>query len=608
MFRGTAGPFGLVPTPPAAHMDPPLATSSGSGLFAELRRRKVFQAAAVYLAVAFIVAQVADIVAPGLNLPAWTVTFVLFLLILGFPIIVALAWVFDVTPAGVQRTSAADVPPPIQRTNPHPAALTAASREGGFDSVAVLPFVDMSPNGDQEYFSDGITEELLNALAKVPGLRVPARTSSFAFKKQNVDIREIGAKLDVATVLEGSVRMWEGELAITAQLIEVATGYHLWSETYDRRLAEVFRVQREISRTIVETLRGRFAGGGDTIMPARSGIETSDPEVYQIYLRGRYFWNQRTHESLFKARDLFEQAIARAPSYAPAHAGLADALYVLVHYRMVPARETVDLVRAAAERAVSLADVLDEAHVSLAAARHLEWRWDDAERQYLRALELNPQSSRALHWYGVLLAYMGRGEEGLEHLRRALALDPLSIPVRSAIGAVLMWLGRHEESCRVSEDMLELAPDHPVALGNLSLSLSAMGRHEAAIEAAERLGRGDPTLLARIGFAYGCAGRRHEASAVLAELERRAGSEHVALMNLARIHLALGDHERALDLLHRAMEEERDPEIAQTAGSFFWAPVRDHPRYRSILASVNLEPFMPAVQRTTSARPNPDQR
>jgi TolB-like protein/tetratricopeptide (TPR) repeat protein len=589
-------------------MEPPATISPKPGLFAELRRRKVFQAAAVYLAVAFVVAQVADIVAPGLNLPAWTVTFVLFLLILGFPITVALAWVFDVTPAGVQRTAAADGARSPGRRNRLRAHAPDREDERRFDSIAVLPFVDMSPNGDQEYFSDGITEELLNALAKVPGLRVPARTSSFAFKKQNVDIREIGARLDVETVLEGSVRMWEGELAITAQLVEVETGYHLWSETYDRRLAEVFRVQREISQTIVETLRGRFAGGGESNMPARSGMETSDPEVYQIYLRGRYFWNQRTHDSLFKARDLFEQAIVRDESYAPAHAGLADTLYVLVHYRMVPARETVDRVRAAAERAVALSDGLDEAHVSLAAARHLEWRWEDAERQYLRALELNPQSSRALHWYGVLLAYMGRGEEGLEHLRRALALDPLSIPVRSAVGAVLMWLGRLEESCRVSEDMLELAPDHPVALGNLSLSLSAMGRHAAAIEAAERLGRDDPTLLARIGFAYGCAGRRNEASAVLAELERRARSEHVALMNLAKIHLALGDHERALDMLHRSMEEERDPEIAQTAGSFFWSQVRDHPRFRSVLASMNLVPHMPASTRTASARPDPDQR
>jgi TolB-like protein/tetratricopeptide (TPR) repeat protein len=595
MFRGTAAPRGPVPPPSAAHMDPPITTSSGSGLFAELRRRKVFQAAAVYLAVAFIVAQVADIVAPGLNLPAWTVTFVLFLLILGFPVVVALAWVFDVTPTGVQRTSAAAGVSSAGRREPVRGHALGRAEERRFDSIAVLPFVDMSPNGDQEYFSDGITEELLNALAKVPGLRVPARTSSFAFKKQNVDIREIGAKLDVDTVLEGSVRMWEGELAITAQLIEVETGYHLWSETYDRRLAEVFRVQREISRTIVETLRGRFAGGGDTIIPARSGMETSDPEVYQVYLRGRYFWNQRTHDSLLKARDLFEQAIAMAPAYAPAHAGLADALYVLVHYRMVPAREAVDRVRAAAERAVSLADELDEAHVSLAAARQLEWRWVDAEREFRRALELNPQSSRALHWYGVLLAYTGRGDEGMVHLRRALELDPLSLAVRSGIGAALMWLGRGEESRRESLAMLELVPDHPVALGNLSIACSAMGDHDEAIAAAERLGRGDPTLLARIGFAYAIAGRTREAEAILAEIDARAAVEHVALMNIGKIHLALGDHERALDLLERALEEERDPEVAQAAASPFWSPLRDHPRFRAVLARMNLTPRMTAT-------------
>jgi adenylate cyclase len=575
-------------------MDPPATIAPKPGLFAELRRRKVFQAAAVYLAVAFVVAQVADIVAPGLNLPAWTVTFVLFLLILGFPITVALAWVFDVTPDGVTRTEPR-APGDRARRLASAGEATSHAEPGSrrFDSIAVLPFVDMSPAGDQEYFSDGVTEELLNALTHVPGLRVPARTSSFAFKRQNVDIREIGAKLDVETVLEGSVRMWEGELAITAQLIEVETGYHLWSETYDRRLTEVFRVQREISRTIVETLRGRLAGGETAALPPVSAAETTDPELYQTYLRARYFWNQRKPETLFKARDLFEAAIERSPDYALAHAGLADTLYVLVHYRMVPARDAVERVRTAAERAVVLADEMEETHVSLAAARQLEWRWAEADREFQRALELNPRSSRALHWYGVLLAYLGRGGEAIVFLRRALDLDPLSFAIRSGIAANLMWLGRAEESQRESEAMLDLAPDHPVALGNLSLAFTIAGRHAEAIATAERLGRGDTTHLGRIGFAYAAGGRREEALLALEELQERAEHEHVALMNIGKIHLGLGDHARALDLLERALMEERDPEVAQVSISPFWAPLRGDPRFRSIIERMNLVPLPP---------------
>jgi len=574
-------------------MDSPATPSPKQGLFAELRRRKVFQAAAVYLAVAFVVAQVADIVAPGLNLPAWTVTLVLFLLFLGFPITVALAWVFDVTPSGVQRTGVTTdqrepAAPASRRSGTH-----EADRERRFDSIAVLPFVDMSPDHDQEYFSDGVTEELLNALARVPGLRVPAHTSSFAFKHQNVDIREIGAKLDVETVLEGSVRMWEGELAITAQLIEVETGYHLWSETYDRRLAEVFRVQREISRTIVETLRGRLAGAEPAALPPVSAAETTDPELYRTYLRARYFWNQRKPETLVKARELFEAAIARSPDYALAHAGLADTLHVLVHYRMVPAREAVELARTAAERAVALANDSEESHVSLAAARQLEWRWAEADREFQRALELNPRSSRALHWYGVLLAYLGRAEEAIAYLRRALDLDPLSLAIRSGIGSSLILLGRAEESRRECGAMLDLAPDHPVALGNLSLALTISGRHDEAIAAAERLGRGEATHLGRLGFAYAAAGRREEAVLVLEELQLRSEHEHVALMTIGKIHLGLGDHARALDLLERALMEERDPEVAQVSFSPFWAPLRGDPRFREIIGRMNLVPPPP---------------
>lgn len=220
-------------------------------------------------------------------------------------------------------------------------------RETDGASVAVLPFVNLSSDPEQEYFSDGLTEELLNVLAQVPGLLVPARTSSFAFKGQNTAIREIGERLDVETVLEGSVRKWENQIVVTAQLIEVQSGYHLWSETYDRRLEDVFAIQRKIARSIVETLRGSHLAGAPVPSAAvshagrreaepapeflSSAKETADTEVFQLYLKGRYSWNQRTREGLEKARAAFEEAIRRAPTYAPAYAGLADTYFIQVH-------------------------------------------------------------------------------------------------------------------------------------------------------------------------------------------------------------------------------------------------------------------------------------
>jgi len=332
---------------------------------------------------------------------------------------------------------------------------SARSADSGISSVVVLPFLDMSPEKNQEYFSDGLTEEIIDALSRVPNVRVVARTSAFAFKGANKDIREIGKQLNVNAVLEGSVRKSGDQLRVTAQLNRVSDGTHLWSRTYDRRLQDVFAVQREISQAIADQLR---AGQ----VPARE--PTKDLEAYRLYQEGLYFFNQhQPPESYEKAIERYKLAIERDPKFALAYSGMADAYAYLAEMSVRAPREVMPKAKEAALKAVALDDNSAEAHTSLATVM-LDYDWDTegAQRELRRAMELNPGSGYTHHWFAHSLEAQGRLEEAMKEMRAALDLDPLSVPIHWDIGAQLLGAGRYEEAARFSTASAELFPKVPL--------------------------------------------------------------------------------------------------------------------------------------------------
>lgn len=426
-----------------------------TGIWGELRRRRVVSSAAAYLAVAFVVLQLAEILFPAFDLGPGALR-VLFASLLGlFPVVLALSWVYDVTGAGLTRTdderSDAGVHPVIIAGVVISAAAlgaagwwgvrtvdTSVGRTPREASIAVLPFVDLSADGTQAYLGDGLAEEVLNILAGVTGLQVAARTSSFAFR-QNDDIRSIGSQLNVAYVLEGSVRKVGDVVRVTGQLIDSATGFHLWSQTYDRTPDDIFALQDEIAGSIVEALLGEL----DLAPPAASSRSVS-AEAQDLYYRGRAQWSRRDAVGIPEAIELFNRAIEEDSLYAEAYAGLADSWALMPQFvRSADAEDAMTRAEGFAQRAIELDDGLAEAHASLGLVRALRLDRVGALAELSRAIEINPSYAPALHWRSNVLAEMGRLREALEDARRAASVDPLSPAIASDYGYVLLWLEDH---------------------------------------------------------------------------------------------------------------------------------------------------------------------
>src|SRR5437868_52187 len=448
-------------------------------LLAELKRRRVFRALAAYAIVAFAVLQVIEPVIHGLRLPDWTLSFAVVALGVGLPIVLVLAWIFDLGPGGIERIGAMDGEAGSRLTGRRVALLLAAAgivaaapliawhfakaRDGGPSSsnevrtpagasVAVLPFVNMSPQKDDEYFSDGITEEVINALANVEGVRVVSRTSAFAFKGKNLSVRKIGEELAVATVLEGSVRRQGNDVRIVAQLINAADGYHLWSKTYDRKLENVFAVEDELARSITDALRPQLLKD----VPPLVSQATSSTEAHDLYLRGRHFWNRRTADDLKRAGTLFRQALEVDPRYALAHAGLADSYALLAEYS--PARPADVLPQASehARKALQLDPALAEPHATLGLVAMDRYDWSGAEQEFKRAIELRSGYATAHQWYALLLATLGRFAEARVEAEQAVRLDPASLVVNNMLGLVFYASGDYPRSIGALRRTLDL--------------------------------------------------------------------------------------------------------------------------------------------------------
>jgi len=450
-------------------------------------------------------------------------------------------------------------------------------------SVAVLPFHDMSAGGDQEYFADGMTEEILNALAQVPDLRVAARTSSFAYKGRDVDIREVARDLGVATVLEGSIRRDGDDLRITAQLIDARNGFHLWSETYDRKLESVFAIQEEIATAIVAELKGSLGlRSGEQLVRNRTG----DMGAYELYLEARGHFRRRG-EGVVRAIDLYERALERDPMFAPAWAGLAEARSLAPYYTGTGTgywAEALDQAETAAEKALELDPSLVSAHVALGNVHRDRWEWAESERSFHRALELAPNDPEANQQYAEMLAGMDRADEALPYIRRAVELDPLAAIRYNVLGYILWNHGDYEEALASVRRAYVIDSTLGFAQSNMVRMLLSSGRYREADAVMEEIG-----LPADHG-------RRRLARAVTA-------GDTAAAMRVLRadtllqgdyvMNALVGDREGVINALRGALESSHyggpfgPPDILWDP---ILAPYRDDPRFRELVRSRNLTP------------------
>jgi serine/threonine protein kinase/tetratricopeptide (TPR) repeat protein len=469
-----------------------------------------------------------------------------------------------------------------------PATGTARPTERTEASIAVLPFRNMSTGPDAEYFSDGVTEEIINALAGIASMRVAARTSSFAFKGKDTDVRQIGRELGVRTVLEGSVRQAGQRLRITAQLIDVSNGYNMWSERYDRQMQDVFEVQDEISRSIAAALKVKLLPAQEESL---STPGTRDVEAYNHFLKGRYYFNQRASQ---KAVAEFEAAIARDPSFAEAYTGLADSYGTYGFYGGIPTREAFAKARAAAEKARELEPDSSDVHVALGILDHYYgWDLDREERHFRQAIELAPRASDGYSWLALLLAATTRTEEALEVGRRAVELEPLSANTHVNAAMPYYFARRYDEAVVGFRKAVHVDPNSVYALFALGLAARAGGRFDEAIEAHERLvaltQREMPWALSMLGTSFGAAGRPEDARRLLGELEGLAKRLYVPPVQLAFIRAQLGEIDATLELLSRAVEERNTLLWAWLRHDAAFDPVRSDPRFDTLLSQIRPE-------------------
>jgi serine/threonine-protein kinase len=448
-------------------------------------------------------------------------------------------------------------------------------------AIAVLPFANLGAGEENAYFSDGLTEELIHALTAVPGLRVVAWHSAEKLRGQEADIYAVGRRLNVATVLSGSVRRQGGRLRIMARLIDTASGVYLWSETFDRQVEDIIAIQEEISRAIAATLQVRLA-------PAVIR-GSANSEAYNLYLQGRSHWSRRTPESLDRAIRLFLEAVALDPGFAAAHSGLADAYTLQVDFGFcVP--EAASKGKASALRAIELDPRLAEAWASLALIEVLsEWRWADAGDHFRTAIRLNPSYATARHWYGGdYLAALGRFEEALEQLRIARDLDPLSPVLVGSAADVLLFARRYEECIAMGRTMAELDPLAPRAYTVQARAHLHSGRFAEAVAMFEK-GRslaGDlPTLLGALGQAHGYAGNLSEARQLLDVLREMARTRHIPATALAMIHIGLGENDEAIQVLAGAVER-REPSVTALRVHPGYDPLRADERFEALVRKV----------------------
>ena len=457
-------------------------------------------------------------------------------------------------------------------------------------SLAVLPLENLSRDPEQEYFADGMTEQLITDLAKISELKVISRTSVMQYKGARKPLPQIAQELGVDAVVEGSVQRSGDRVRISAQLIDARADQHLWARSYERDLRNVLALQDDVAQAIANELKIKLASQGQ---PRLAGSRPVDPEAYEAYLKGHYYASKRTEKDLKKSIEYFQQAIEKDPNYASAYSGMADA-YALLGFRgNLPSNDALSKAKEAALKAVKLDDSLAEAHASLAFIAEIhEWDWATAEREYKRALELNPGYAAGHNWYAGYLMYVGRFDEGIAEAKRARDLDPLSLPVNNALAGRLLVAGRVDEALEQLKKTLEMDPRFAPAHQTLGWAYLNMGKHEEAIQefqqALQLSGTDDTNPIVDLGFAYAAAGKREQARKILAKLKKLHEQGVVPSGSIAILYGALGELDEAFAWLEKAYEE-RDPELTYIkVPARRFEPLRHDPRYQDMLRRMGL--------------------
>lgn len=555
--------------------------------FAELKRRNVYKVAVAYAVVGWLLVQVATQVFPFFEIPNWGIRLVVLFILIGFPIALVIAWAFEATPEGIKRTEVADAMPAAAGQKKHAwiyivviagaisgalfflgrytagsKAVTGSPNDISNKSIAVLPFESLSEDKSNVYFAEGVQDEILTRLAKVSDLKVISRTSTQRFKSAPSDLREIAKQLGVANILEGSVQKANDQVRVNVQLINAVTDAHLWAEIYDRKLTDIFAAESDIAKTIAETLQAKLTGSEKTAIAKKP---TANPEAYELYLKGRFFWNKRTGADLRKAIDYFNQAIGKDPNYALAYSGLADSYLLLSPYGAAAPKDSIPQAKAAVRRALELDDTLAEAHAS--SARILSGFDFDSQRaiaEFERALQLNPNYATAHHWFaaGPLLA-LGRFDESIAEAKRSIELDPLSLINNADFGNDYYFARRYDDAIAQLRKTIEIEPHSYLAHYYLGEALQLKGQMPDAIAEYHRAVEldDDPFALALLGQSYARAGRRDEANKILTRLNQQAKTRYVDAYGVGLVFLGLGDKNHAIDELERAYRENDGGDI-----------------------------------------------
>jgi TolB-like protein/Tfp pilus assembly protein PilF len=582
--------------------------------FGELKRRNVYKVAVAYAVVGWLLVQVATQVFPFFEIPNWAVRLVVLAIVIGFPIALVIAWAFEVTPEGIKRTEVADAMPVsaaigrkkhawiyvvaiaaaisvtlffLGRYTAGNKRVPSAPNELPMKSIAVLPFANLSRDPDNAYFAAGIQDEIITRLSKITDLNVISCTSTQRFKSSPDDIPAIAAQLGVANILEGSVQRTADAVRVNVQLIRGATDTHLWADTFDRQLTDIFGVESEIAKTIAETLRAKLSGSEQNAITARP---TENTDAYQLYLRGRFFWNKRTGQNLNKAADYFNQAIAADPNYTLAYVGLADSYVLMPFYGAGTPKDCYPKAKAAAEKALQLDDTLAEAHTSRAQIFcYYDLDFVRAAREYQRAIELNPNYPTAHQWYGSsALTALGRFDEAIAEVKRAIALDPLSLVINADLGNSYYRARRYDEAIKQLRKTVDLDPGFYYAHWNLGSALAANGDLAGAIEEYEKARslNDDPSMLGLLGNAYAAAGKKAEAIKIHDELEALSRKRYVSDYSFAIVNLGLGYRDEALRRLQSSYQDRAGDSLRFIRVDPLLDPLRLDPRFEALAEKI----------------------
>jgi len=579
-------------------------------LWQELKRRKVFSVVTTYVATAYIIIEVTNNLAVPLRLPDWFLTLELIILVIGLPVIVLLSWIFDITSEGIKKTGSAEEieikeieGKPVKRIFRPSYILNAILiiavvalaypkifKRDNFEilgskekiSVAVLPFTNLSNDPDQEYFSDGLVDDILDRLCKIRDLDVKSRTSSMRFKNTKLSLKEIANLLSVSAIMEGSVRKFENNVRITVKLINANTDSHLWSETYDKDISDLFSIQSDVAKAVASALKAAITPEMRRLIEKKP---TTNMEAYDAYLKGLFYHRKLNREDLEMALKYFEIARDKDPEFALAYVGIGRVWRGLQQMSIVKVSDGAPKAEAAANRALELDSTNSEVHHLLGGIRTwTNWDWKGGEASFRKAIELNPQNADAHSTYSHLLMILGRSEEAMKHIGIALNLDPLNSKIKSFYGVDLLFIRRYDEAVNAFREAMELDPSQGLVI-NIIPALYFSGKEDEATEMMKKIWT-DPNILAAINEGYQKEGFRGAEKNLADILAERSKNIYIAPYIIAYQYALAGEADNSMLWLEKAYEE-RNANLPYLLVPTFDL-LRDNPRFQNLCGRMNL--------------------